>query len=449
VTQLTYEQRIQLLALAAGLPGSAIALILLWTGDYSSRTVWTLAFIIVGFWLGFAFSLKHRVVFSLQTLSNLLAALREEDFSVRGRDARRDDAMGEVMIEVNALGETLREQRLGALEASALLRTVMEEIDLAIFTFDNESKLRLVNRAGERLLAKSQERLLGFTAAELGLASCLEGDHARTMELSFAGGSGRWGMRRGSFRQAGLPHQLVVLSDLSRALRDEERQAWQRLIRVMGHELNNSLAPIQSVAQSLESGLAAVTSGAGGGVDAAGGPSAELLDDMKQGFGIIRSRTEALGRFMAAYSRLARLPAPKFAPMDVRPWITRVVRLETRVKLKLEEGPDVTISGDADQLEHLLINLVHNAADAVLDGGKCGSVGWARVDSQLHVWVIDDGPGIQNPANVFVPFFTTKQGGTGIGLALSRQIAEGHGGTLTLENRKGARGCEARLKLPL
>lgn len=449
MTHLTYEQRIQLLALAAGLPGSAIALILLWTGDYSSRTAWTLAFIIVGFWLGFAFSLRHRVVFSLQTLSNLLAALREEDFSVRGRDARRDDAMGEVMIEVNALGETLREQRLGALEASALLRTVMEEIDLAIFTFDNESKLRLVNRAGERLLAKSQERLLGFTAAELGLASCLEGDHARTMELSFAGGSGRWGMRRGSFRQAGLPHQLVVLSDLSRALRDEERQAWQRLIRVMGHELNNSLAPIQSVAQSLESGLQAVTSGAGGGGDVAGGPSAELLDDMKQGFGIIRSRTEALGRFMAAYSRLARLPAPKFAPMDVRPWITRVVKLETRVKLKLEEGPEVTISGDADQLEHLLINLVHNAADAVLDGGKNGSVGWARVDSQLHVWVIDDGPGIQNPANVFVPFFTTKQGGTGIGLALSRQIAEGHGGTLTLENRKDARGCEARLRLPL
>jgi two-component system nitrogen regulation sensor histidine kinase NtrY len=454
VIRLTYEQRIQLLALAAGLPGSAIALILLWTGDYSSRTVWTLAFIIVGFWLGFAFSLRHRVVFSLQTLSNLLAALREEDFSVRGRDARRDDAMGEVMIEVNALGETLREQRLGALEASALLRTVMEEIDLAIFTFDNESKLRLVNRAGERLLARAQERLLGFTATELGMASCLEGESARTMELSFAGGSGRWGMRRGLFRQAGLPHQLVVLSDLSRALRDEERQAWQRLIRVMGHELNNSLAPIQSVAQSLESGLQAATVATAGGASADGpasnsGMTAELLDDMKQGFGIIRSRTEALGRFMAAYSRLARLPAPKLAPVDVRPWITRVVKLETRVKLKLEEGPDVSISGDADQLEQVLINLVHNAADAVLDGGKAGCVGWAKVDSQLHVWVIDDGPGIQNPANLFVPFFTTKQGGTGIGLALSRQIAEGHGGTLTLENRKDARGCEARLKLPL
>jgi nitrogen fixation/metabolism regulation signal transduction histidine kinase len=445
MTRLTYERRIQLLALAAGLPGSAVALILLWTGDYTSRTAWTLGLLIVGMWLGFALSLRQRVVFSLQTLSNLLAALREEDFSVRGRDARRDDAMGEVMMEVNALGETLREQRLGALEASALLRTVMEEIDVAIFTFDNETKLRLVNRAGERLLARPLERLLGFTAAELGLGACLEGEMARTMELSFPGGSGRWGMRRGSFRQAGLPHHLVVLSDLSRALRDEERKAWQRLIRVMGHELNNSLAPIQSVAQSLESELQSLSSAP----ESQTGAAAGLLDDMRQGFGIIRSRTEALGRFMAAYSRLARLPSPKLAPVDVRDWISRVAKLETRVKLRLEEGPDVVISGDADQLEQLLINLVHNAADAVQENGGAASIGWSRQDSYLNVWVADEGPGISNPANLFVPFFTTKQGGTGIGLVLSRQIAEAHGGTLTLENRRGAKGCEARLRLPL
>jgi two-component system, NtrC family, nitrogen regulation sensor histidine kinase NtrY len=443
--RLAYERRIQLLALAAGLPGSAIALILLWSGDYSSRTAWTLSVLIVTLWMGFALSLRHRVVFSLQTLSNLLAALREEDFSVRGRDAHRDDAMGEVMIEVNALSETLREQRLGALEATALLRAVMEEIDVAIFTFDNETKLRLVNRAGERLLARPVERMMGFTAEELGLAACLQGEPVRTMELRTLGGAGRWGMRRGWFRQAGLPHQLVVLSDLSRALRDEERQAWQRLIRVMGHELNNSLAPIQSVAQSLESGLLSVTPT----LEAQGGAGAALVDDLRQGFGIIRSRTEALGRFMAAYSKLARLPAPKLAPVRVREWIARVTKLETRVKLGLEEGPDVVISGDADQLEQLLINLVHNAADAVLESGKCARIGWARQDSQLHVWVIDDGPGIQNTANVFVPFFTTKQGGTGIGLALSRQIAEAHGGTLTLENRRDERGCEARLRLPL
>lgn len=442
---LSYEHRIQLLAVAAGLPGSLIALLLLWTGDYSSRTMWTLALLIVGLWLGFAFSVRHRVVFSLQTLSNLLAAMREEDFSVRARGANRDDAMGEVMIEVNSLSETLRVQRLGALEATALLRTVMEEIDVAIFTFDNENKLRLVNRAGERLLARPVERLLGFTAAELGLGASLEGDAVRTMELTFPGGSGRWGMRRGSFRQAGLPHHLVVLSDLSRALRDEERQAWQRLIRVMGHELNNSLAPIQSVAQSLESGVSSLRN-EGDSLQPA--VNRALLDDIQQGFGIIRSRTEALGRFMAAYSRLARLPAPKLAPVSVREWISRVSKLETRVKVKIQEGPEVTISGDADQLEQLLINLLHNAADAVLECGTEAGVGWSSHDSQLEVWVLDDGPGIQNTANVFVPFFTTKPGGTGIGLALSRQIAEAHGGTLTLENRRGTRGCEARLRLP-
>jgi two-component system, NtrC family, nitrogen regulation sensor histidine kinase NtrY len=441
---LSYERRVQLLALAAGLPGSAIALILLWTGDFSSRTAWTLTLLIAGLWLGFAASVRHRVAFSLQTLSNLLAAMREEDFSVRARGARRDDAMGEVMIEVNSLSQTLREQRLGALEASALLRTVMEEIDVAIFTFDNDNKLRLVNRAGERLLARPIERLLGFTASELGLGTTLEGESARTMELSFPGGSGRWGMRRGSFRQAGLPHHLIVLSDLSRALRDEERQAWQRLIRVMGHELNNSLAPIQSVAQSLESSLYFLNA-----QDSQAEASPALLEDIRQGFGIIRSRTEALARFMAAYSKLARLPAPKLAPVNVREWISRVTKLETRVKIAVQEGPNVTIPGDADQLEQLLINLVHNAADAVLESGSCAKIGWARQDSQLHVWVLDDGPGIQNTTNVFVPFFTTKPGGTGIGLALSRQIAEAHGGTLTLENRRDAKGCEARLRLPL
>ena len=443
--QLTYERRIQLLALAAGLPGSLIALILLWTGNFSSGAFWTLAFFIVSLWLGFAFSLRSRVVFSLQTLSNLLAALREEDFSLRARGARSDDAMGEVIIEVNALSETLRQQRLGAMEATALLRTVMEEIDLAIFTFDNQTKLRLVNRAGERLLGRIEERLLGFTAEELGIAACLQGDSARTMELNFPGGSGRWGLRRGSFRQGGLPHHLVVLSDLSRTLRDEERKAWQRLIRVLGHELNNSLAPIQSVAQGLESGLVIASKSA----ELQSESSAAILDDLRQGLGIIRSRTEALARFMAAYSHLARLPQPKLLPVNVPEWISRTVKLETRVKVSVVEGPKVVISADADQLEQLLINLVRNAADATLETGGGVQVAWSRQGGQLEVRVLDEGLGLPNTANLFVPFFTTKPGGSGIGLVLSRQIAEAHGGELSLANRSDARGCEARLRLPI
>src|SRR5437588_2672778 len=443
--RLTYERRVQLLALAAGLPGSLVALILLWTGNFSSGTAWTVTFLIVVLWLGFAYSLKSRVVFSLQTLSNLLAALREEDFSMRGRGARTDDAMGEVMVEVNALSETLRQQRLGALEASALLRTVMEEIDLAIFTFDQAKKLRLVNRAGVRLLGRPLERLLGFTAEELGLGACLRGEPVRMMELAFLGSSGRWGLRRGSFREGGWPHHLVVLSDLSRTLRDEERKAWQRLIRVLGHELNNSLAPIQSVAQSLESGLVAATKSS----ELQSEASALILDDLRQGLGIIRSRTEALGRFMAAYAQLARLPQPKLLPVNVPEWIGRSVKLETRVKVNLTKGPEVVISADADQLEQLLINLVRNAADATLETGGCVQVGWSRKGAHLDVWVVDDGPGLPNTSNLFVPFFTTKPGGSGIGLVLSRQIAEAHGGELTARNRSDARGCRALLRLPV
>lgn len=437
---LSYERRIQLLAVSAGLPGSVIALILLWFGPYSSQTAWTLTILIVGVWLGLAASVQQKVVFSLQTLANLLAAMREEDFSLRGRSPRRDDAMGEVMTEVNALSETLREQRLGALEATALLRAVMEEIDVAVFAFDINEELRLVNRAGERLLGRPVERLLGLTAAEVGLGVCLEGDSAQTMELSFPGGGGRWGMRRGAFRQGGTPHKLIVLTDLSKALREEERKAWQRLIRVLGHELNNSLAPIQSVAQSLETSVQRAK---------ATQEDSPALEDMREGLGIIRSRTESLGRFLSAYTKLARLPQPTLASVNFTELVHRVAALERDVPLKLVEGPQVTLRADRDQLEQLLINLLRNAAEAVKETSGGVRLEWSAAGGQCEVVVLDEGPGISNPANLFVPFFTTKPGGSGIGLVLSRQIAEAHGGTLTLENRRDRKGCEARLRLPL
>ena len=435
--KLTHDRRILLLTLMSGLPAVTVALLLLWLGDYTSRTQWTLTVLLVGGWWAFAFATRERVVHPLQTVSNLLSALREEDFSVRARGARRDDPLGDVMFEVNALSETLREQRLGALEATALLRTVMEEINLAVFAFDDQQKLRLVNRAGERLLAQPVERLLGRTASELGLADCLRDAPTRTMQMTFPGGIGRWGMRRNSFRQGGLPHQLLVLADLSQALREEERQAWQRLLRVLGHELNNSLAPIKSISGSLVDLLSRDP------------PPADWKDDAQRGLGVITARADALSRFMEAYSRLARLPQPKLQAVEITPLIRRVAGLETRVPVVIAAGVDVMLQADADQLEQLLINLLRNAADAALETQGGVRVGWTRTGSRLEISVEDEGPGISNTANLFVPFFTTKPGGSGIGLALSRQIAEAHGGTLTLENRSQGAGCVARLRLPL
>ena len=432
----SYEGRVVLLALLAGLPGSACALTILWTGDYAARTQWTLTLLIAVTWLGFAMAVRERVVFPLQTLSNLLAALREGDFSVRGRSPRPDDALGEVMHEVNTLGSTLREQRLGALEATTLLRTVMREIDVAIFAFDERQRLRLVNRAGERLLASTGERLLGQTAAELRLAACLEGPQQSTLQAGFPGGAGRWGVRRSKIRERGLPLELVVISDLTQALSEQELQAWQRLVRVLGHELNNSLAPIKSIAGSLESILAQDRL------------PEDWREDMRRGLNVITSRSDSLARFIGAYARLAKLPRPQLQPLSAADCVGRAVSSETRLAAEVEAGPPLTVQGDPDQLEQVLINLLRNATDASLATGGAVRIGWCRDGTMMEIWVKDEGPGLSGTANLFVPFFTTKPGGSGIGLVLSRQIAESHGGALSLENRTDGPGCVARLRLP-
>jgi two-component system nitrogen regulation sensor histidine kinase NtrY len=412
-------------------------MILLWIGDYAPKTQWTLLLVILSFWLGVALSVRERVVRLLQTFANLVSALREGDYSIRARGARNQDSIGEMAREVNALSQTMHDQRLGELEATALLRTVMAEIDVAIFTFDGQHRLRLVNRAGARLLGRPQERLIGSSATELGLAEFLEGEPTRTVQRSFAGGSGRWGLRRGAFREGGLPHQLLVVSDLSRALREEEREAWQRLIRVLGHELNNSLAPIKSVAESL------------GSVLRRGERPADWEADLQHGLTIIGARAESLNRFMNAYARLARLPPPRLQPVELADWVRRAAGLETRIAVNVIAGPALTVRADGDQLEQVLINLLRNAADAALESGGAVSVSWRKNGNYMEVLVEDEGPGLPNTANLFVPFFTTKPGGSGIGLVLSRQIAEAHGGSLTVENRAPRPGCQARLRLPL
>lgn len=435
--RLNHEDRVLLLALASGAAGVLIALILLWTADHDPGTRWSLAFLMFIVWLGFAFAVRSAVVHPLQTLSNMQSALREGDFSFRVRGAKSGDALGELMLEVNTLSEMLREQRLGAMEASALLTTVMTEIDVAIFAFDGEQRLRLVNRAGERLMAQNAERLVGRSAAELGLLECLQGESARTLQKTFPGGAGRWGFRRSVFRQGGKPHSLLVLADLSRALREEERQAWQRLVRVLGHELNNSLAPICSIAGSLEDIMKREAR------------ASDWEDDLRRGLRVIAERSDALSRFMRDYSRLARLPKPQLREVSVDTLVRTAAGLERRAPVEIVPDQDVVLNVDPDQLQQALINLIRNAVDASTETGGTVRVGWTRNGASLNLFVQDEGPGIANPSNLFVPFFTTKPGGSGIGLALSRQIAEAHGGTLSLRNRDEAKGCEAILTLPL
>ena len=433
---INHDRRILLMALAVGFPGVLAACALLWLSGRSVLLRGVLAGLILASWVALAVAFRNRLIRPLQTIANLLAALREGDFSIRARDAQADSALGAAMLEINTLSDTLRSQRLGAQEATALLHAVMAEIDVAIFAFDRHGQLALVNRYGEHLLGRPGHEMLGQQAVALGLDTERRAE-SRVLDIEFPGGTGRWEIRRRTFWQGGEARELLVLSDVSAPLREQERQAWQRLIRVIGHELNNSLAPIKSIAGTLGSLLRRTPQ------------PADWQADMERGLAVIESRADALNRFTTTYARLTRLPAPHREAIVFSTLMRRVADLETRVPVTVSAGPEITLSADPDQLEQLLINLLRNAVDAALETGGRVCTSWEQIDSTLEVTFDDEGPGLQNTTNLFVPFFTTKPGGSGIGLVLSRQIAEAHGGTLTLQNRNAGQGTRATLRLPV
>jgi two-component system, NtrC family, nitrogen regulation sensor histidine kinase NtrY len=446
-----FERRVIRFLFLLVVPGLVLSLVLVWLQPWSLQSklillgAESLACLLIGA------ALHDHIVRPLQTLANVVGALRDEDYSFRARLAVPNDALGELSLEVNALADLLAKHRTGAIEATALLQRVVEEVDIPIFAFDPTHRLRLVNSAGEKLLNLQAAQLTGKTSSELGLEPCLSSENESLVELHF-GTDARWFVRRSSFRQQGVPHTLVVLSDVSRALREEERRAWQRLIRVLGHELNNSLAPIKSIAGSLTARLAR------------NGIRTEDREDFERGLNIIESRAASLNRFLQGYRQLAQMPPPALQVCSVSALARRVAALETRVPVKVAAGQDVSFLADPDQLEQMLINLLRNAAEAVLQSADSGGnsdgsngadkeapivISWTTQANEVVLTIEDNGPGLMNPSNAFVPFYTTKPTGSGIGLVLSRQIAEAHAGSLELENRLDQQGCIVTIRLPL
>lgn len=403
----------------------------------------------------------------LQTLANVVAGLREEDYSLRARGARANDPFGDLAIEINALADLHQSQRVGSIEAAALFRRVIDELDAPVLAFDQPGRLRLINPAAERLFGVNAARDLGQSAESLHLEMLLNhpGDELLEIDGRLSRAPSRWMVHATGFRQGGVPHTLLLLSDVSTALREEERVAWQRLIRVMGHEISNSLAPIKSIAGTLRSRLPQT-----GDADPNG-----ALSSFERGLEVIESRAESLNRFVQAYRQLAQLPAPRLYPVAARPLLERVARLEGRLEVELRPVPDVELRADPDQLEQLLINLVRNGVEAAFSAREesiakavsaavaakappapgtvalapAVSIHAAVQNGFLAIAIRDNGPGLTNPGNLFVPFYTTKKSGSGVGLVLARQIAEAHGGTLELRNRADATGCEATVRIPL
>ncbi len=429
-------RRAWLYCLLLSLPAFIFGAILVLQHSFSGASAILLAACLLLYLALMASSLIEGFIRPLQTLSNVVSSLREGDYSFRARGAGSGDALGELAAEVNALADLLQKQRVRSLEATALLARVLEVMQSPIFAFNRDNVLQLVNDAGAQLLGLPHARCFGRTARELDLDNLLAAPDGSMH--SFGIRPNRWLLRKAAFRQDGAPHTLLLLSDVSQPLREEEQAAWKRLIRVLGHELSNSLAPIKSIAGSL---LARI--------DQVEGDEAALRD-FRRGLGVVESRADALHRFVQSYRVLAQLPTPTLTPVLVKPLLERVALIEQRVEVLLSPGPSLSLVADPDQLEQMFINLLTNAADASLaNGAKPVRIEWRIAESNLLVTIEDCGLGIVNPENLFVPFYTTKPAGSGVGLALAQQIARAHGGEIHLLNRRDGDGARAMVRLPM
>jgi nitrogen fixation/metabolism regulation signal transduction histidine kinase len=424
-----------------GAPALLLCGLLLRHNDVNNSTLCVMMVLVLLGWIFAVSLLIEQIIRPLQTLTNVVGALREDDYSFRARGGRRNDVLGDLALEINALAGMLQAQRSSSIEAMALVERVVRSMQSPVLAFDPERRLRLLNAAGERAFLLKTESALNRQATELALDYLLDTPDDGILSFKHATQPTRWMVKRTNFRLRGVPHQLFVLADVSAALKEEERIAWERLIRVMGHEINNSLTPIKSIAGSLQSRLALL-------------PGDTNRDDFERGLNVISDRADSLNRFLQAYRRLDGMPPPQLQELSLCDLIDQVAQIETRVSVKVIRGPDLTVMADPDQLQQALINLLKNAAEAALSADMESSasptveIEWKLVMKDVIVVIRDNGPGLMSDANLFVPFYTTKPRGSGIGLVLAQQIAEGHRGAVRLRNRSGSSGCEAEFIIP-
>jgi len=433
-----FEAHLIRLVLLASLP---LLLLLLWMMVLANISIWLI--LLTGLFgslmiLYASYSIYQKISYQFRSISNLLEALIQGDYALRARSDQSGGALDELVSAMNDLAQGMSQQRWESVESQLLLRTIIEHIDVAIIALTQNNQIRFSNPAADHLLQlhnpSSNQQLLQQLAFVQELTS---GCH-QLVELSLGYQQGRFNVYIEEFRDAGKQHKLLFITDMRSLLRTEERKAWQDLIRVISHEINNSLSPIASISQTLKRLIERDVRGE------------TLAEDLREGLHIISERAIGLSQFVESYKQLAKLPEPQIQPLAIRPLVEKIVALFNHTAIEIETEINFTLQLDPIQFEQVLINLIKNAveATALTNPSSIIKIRWAVSHQFFKLDICDQGTGISNSNNLFVPFYSTKKQGSGIGLVLSRQIIEAHNGRLTLSNQDSG-GCCASIELPV
>lgn len=425
------------LTLAAGGPGF-LQLALYLSGAPVPRALWWGLAVASPAWvLLVALIARVSLLRNVRTLTNLVEMARSQDYGALSARAREPGELGELYRQFNALIQSLKESRQTEQELLGMLEKVVDHINVAIIVCDSYDRIRLVNTQACRLLHSDAAALVGKQFTETPLADIPFTSEHRLIDHRFPAGEGRWQVGQQTYRQQGRPSRILFISDLKQVLSAEQASAWQRLIRVISHEVNNSLTPIMSLCQTLATILERSS-------------SPEHIDDVRENLSVIAERARGLKEFITAYARITRLPESQMTLFHLEQLINRLTSIFAPAALEwVGPVPDIQLFGDPVQLEQALINLVKNALEAAGGEAPSAQMRCAVKDGFCEFEITDSGSGISNTNNLFVPFYTTKPDGSGVGLALTRQIADRHYGEVTLGNRADGRGAVARLVLPL
>lgn len=436
VRKVSSEQRLFLTVLLSAVPVIGLLVIIF----LNIQPTFTFKLVLTAFcalWLiALAASIRETFVYHLRTLSNLIEAIRTEDYSMRSSRIRDPGELAELYHQIATLTDQLKRVREDEFELSNLLERIINQINVAIVACDSEGNVRLANRLAKKLLEEPTQLITGKALSDTPLRQVLSEDGSRLIDHDFPGASGRWQINQQQYRHHGKPGKIIFITDLKQVLSEEEVNAWQRLIRVIAHEVNNSLTPINSICQTLDSYLSQME-------------VTENTENLREGLGVIEDRAKGLRDFISVYARIAKLPEPHKINFSVKNLLQKVGHFFSSEPVDVaEEVVDITLFGDPVHIEQILINLIKNALEASSKSEHDVKVSCRKQGAIVEFLVIDSGSGISNPANLFVPFYTTKDKGAGIGLTLARQMAAKHRGQLILENRSDGDGAIAKLQIP-